>query len=365
MRQYKFLLLVAVTAWCFGSWYTASATQINTGGESGAYFGRFCPELRSALRKSEFDYECVTSTGSRENIQRVMGDASQLAYSQFDAYALERKLLGGERLFTTLRTDLGRECLFMVTRNRELSNFGEVAALAAQLSVVLPPKTSGSAATFEFLQQIDPDGLGKARDIMFVSDADRALEQALAADDIVALFVQFPDAENARFKMINEAEGVFIPVIDRNILRQRIGGEKVYYAQETEISNPKWHKRGNQVITSCTPIVIFTGRTKRIDDETARKDHEDLIKTVQDIKVDDLQPKTSFFERMWRKTKELSGTGIEKMLEISEKAREAAGPMVEQAREKSKELMDQAGELADDAKEKGKQLMDKATETTQ
>jgi len=361
----RHLLALATTAFCVAALGPAKATQINTGGQTGAYFGSFCPQLKDALKKSELNYECVNSKGSRENIQRVIGEPSQIGYSQFDVYALEREMLGGDDLFTTLRTDLGRECVFMVTRNRELSNYGEVAALAAQLRFILPPEKSGSAATFEFLQQIDPDGLGQARDISYAASTDEALEKALAAEDTLALFVQFPDPENTRFKMINKAEGAFVPVIDRNILRQQINDEKIYYAQETEISNPKWHKSGEKVITSCTPMVLFTGATTRIDGDDDRKDHADMIKTVKAMEAEELQPKQGFFTRMWRKTKELSGKGVEKMIEMSEKAREAAGPMMEQAKEKGKELMEQAGQLAEDAKEKGKELMDKAKESTQ
>lgn len=336
------------------------ASQINTGGRTGAYFGRFCPELKTALKKSAFDYECALSKGSRENLQRVVSDPTQIGYSQFDVFALEKTILGGENLFTTIRADLGNECLFMVTKNRQITNFGEVAALAASLRFILPPEKSGSAATFEFLQQIDPNGLGLATSVSHAASTDEAIEQALASNDAVTLFVQFPDPENARFKLIDKLEGHAIPVIDRNILRQQIGGEKVYYAEETEISNPKWLKSSDRVITACTPMVLFTGNSSRVEDSTARRDLDDLVKTVRALKADDLRPKEGFFKRMWRKTKRLSAKSVEGIVDLSEKAREKAAPTLEAAKKKSKELMEKAGPALEAAKEKSKELIEQA-----
>ncbi len=363
MKKFQSYLIAGLAALLvFAATAVASANQINTGGRTGAYFGRFCPELQAALKQSAFDYECVTSQGSRENLQRVVADPTQIGFSQLDVYALENTILGDEGLFETIRTDLGRECLFMITKNPEIKTLGEVSALADGLRFILPPEKSGSAATFEFLQQVDPDGLGRATSVRYAASTDEAIEAALSANDAVTLFVQFPDPENARFKLIEKLGGHAIPVLSRAILRQEVGGEKIYFAQETEIANPKWLSTSPKVITACTPIVLFTGKSARIEDATARKDHEDLIRTIRAIPADELQPKVGFFKRIWKKTKELSAKSVEKMIELSEKAREKAGPALESAKEKGKELMEKAGEMAEQAKEKGKELMEKAKE---
>ncbi len=333
----------------------ALANKINTGGEKGAYHSTFCPQLAAELAKSKFDYACSTSNGSRENIRRVSGDAAQIGFSQLDVFQLEMEATGAAKDYTVLRSDLGRECLFIVTRNQDITNYGEVVALADQLRFVLPPQNSGSAGTFEYLQQIDPEGLGRVRaGITYANSTEEALEMALSADNTATLFVQFPDPKNDRFKSIIDKGGSVVPVIDRNILRQEVDGQKIYFADETEIALPKWNKSAKKVVTACTPMLVFTGSPERIADGNARKDQEDLIRTVQALKVEDLAPRLGFLAGLWRKTKALSAKSVEKMVEVSEQAREAAKPMMEKAMERAKEMKEQAEKAAGDLIEKAK-----------
>ncbi len=358
---------------------TTQAAQINTGGKQGAYFGTFCPLLEKALKKSQFEHKCVPSRGSRENMIRVSSNPAQVGFSQLDVYALEKSLLDGEDQFRTMRSDIAQECLFLVSKNKDLTNFGQVSANADKLNFILPPERSGSAGTFEFLQKIDPDGLGKASKSSYAVSTDEALAEVLESDDssAITLFVQFPDPDNPRFKKIAEKGGHFIPVIDRNVLRQDIGGEKIYFAQETEIVNPKWDKKSVKVITACTPMILFTGAPNRLPKGKERQEQKDLIKTVKAVPVEDLRPKKGLFSRLLKQTKSLSAKGLEQVLDASEKAREAAKPMVkkvkemaEDAKDSAKPMMDKAkemgekalekaGEMADDAKESAKEMMEK------
>ncbi|MGI9405254.1 MAG: hypothetical protein ACR2O4_02690 [Hyphomicrobiaceae bacterium] len=339
------------------------AAQINTGGETGAYYSRFCPLLKDALANSRFKYECATSAGSRENMQRTISDPTDIGFAQRDIYALERTMLG-EELFTTLRDDGARECLFMVARNPDFTNYGQITGAASKLRFILPPEKSGSAASFEFLRQIDPDGLGLAREVTYADSTDEAIEKALSADDTVTLFVQYPDPANPRFKQIDKRGGQLIPVLDRNILRQQVSGEKIYFAQATDIVNPKWSKTTKEFVTSCTPLVVFTGTPERLTDKKAREDHADLVRTVKDMPTNVLRPKTGggFFSNLWRKTKKLSGESMEQLLELSDEAREKAGPMMERAKEASRDALERAGELAEDSLDRTKDLIDKARE---
>ncbi|MEZ5773702.1 MAG: hypothetical protein R3D33_03020 [Hyphomicrobiaceae bacterium] len=335
----------------------ASATQINTGGESGAYHASFCPRLEEQLRKSKFDYTCTPSDGSLANIERVAQNPTEIGFSQLDVYELARQGMGDSGL-KVLREDVARECLFIVTRNREITSFGEIQALAPHIRFVLPPEASGSTGTFRYLQTIDPDGLGRAVDISYAASTDEAIQEALSGEDIATLFVQFPDPGSERFKSIAAQEGNIVPVIDRAILRQEVDGRKIYYAEETEIAMPKWNRAAPTMVTACTPLVIFSGAPDRIDDANQRKDQEDLFRTVASLKPADLQPKVGFFAKWWKKAKALSAKSVEKMVELSEQAKEAAGPMVEETMKRAKEMKDKASEATQD-------LIDKAKKATE
>lgn len=335
----------------------ALAGQINTGGETGAYHATFCPPVIKALAKNKFDFTCNASDGSLENIQRTTGDPAQVGFTQLDVFSLESDNLGNQALFTRIRSDIARECLFLVTRNRGVTNFGQVASVASQLHFILPPQKSGSAGTFQLLQRIDPEGLGLARNVTYASSVDEAINQALGSQDAVTLFVQFPDPTNARFKAITKQGGNIIPVIDRSILRQEADGEKIYFAEETEITPAKWNKSAEKIVTACTPMLLFTGASDRIADTNARKDQDDLVRTLRGLAVEDLRPKESTLTVLWRKTKALSATSVEKLMDLTDKAREQAKPTIDAAMKKAKDM-------AEDAKKQGQILIDKAQKAT-
>lgn len=329
----------------------AFADKINTGDSTGVYHSVLCPLLKSQLDKAQLPYACTPSSGSRETLDRIAADPRQLGYAQFDVLAMGREQRGAGSV-VIVRSDDMRECLFLATRNKQFSSYGDVQAYAHELRFILPPKESGAAETFAFLQQIDPDGLGRAKSVTYAATAADAVRQAMSAEDTLALFVQVPDTRTAPFQIVNEGDGQMIPVIDRNILRQQIGGQKVYFAEETEVSRAAWVKSGKALVTACTPVAIVTGDPARVDGDKARQDHKDMIATVQKLKTEDLLPKRSLIDRVLRRTKELSALSIEKMMDASEKARVAAGPAMEKAKEATEKAYEKAKEATKDAIDK-------------
>lgn len=342
------------------------ASQINTTYVNEAYHTIFCPILKNILDKEQIKHDCVPATGIKENAERVEKDPSQLAYGQFDVFALENSIRADRDVFQTIRSDIAKACLFLVTKNQEFSNFGQVAAKAKELRFTLPPENSSHAGTFEYLKQIDANGLGQAKQVIYADSLDAAIEDVLENDDplAVTMFVQFPDANHKRFEHIAKLGGRFIPVIDRNILRQDISGEKIYFAEETEIINPNWIQKGVKLVTSCTPIILFTGKTENIVDEDAKKDHSDLIRLLSKTNVSDLRPKQDFFTKLWNQTKSLSAKSVEQLMIASEQAREAAGPTLDKAKELTKQAIEASKPGLEKAQEFGKQALDKAKELT-
>lgn len=360
MSLLRTLTLAALSATAIAG--PAIATDINTGDAAGAYHSTFCPRLEGELKQARFPHTCKTSLGTAENIKRVLADPKQIGFGQLDILALEGVLTGNAPPITVMRRDDARECLFAVTRNKEIQSYGHLAANAAKLRFILPPDGSGSAATFKYLKSIDTDGLGRAAQITHAKDTDEAIRQALAADDTVTLFVQFPDPDNARFKLVADQGGHFVPVIDRTILRPQIGNEKIYFAQETQVANAKWSRAGVKVVTACTPMAIFTGSPERVSDAKAQQDQKDLIATVRAIKPDTMVPPEGLFARFWKRTMELSGATTEDLLKYSEEAREKALPYFERAKQATEKAIEAAKPAIDKAAEESKRLIEKAKE---
>lgn len=338
----------------------AEAGKIYTGGARGSYNGDFCPQLSTELAKAKFSYNCTPTLGSTENLEKVRQNPTDLGFSQFDVFTLATAKGETSQPYQIVRTDLARECLFMVTRNKSIANYGDIALHADRLHFILPPQGSGSAATFDYLRRIDPEGIGRAANVSYADTTDLALKRALEEDDTVSLFVQFPDPDNDRFKMVAKEQGFFVPVIDRNILRQQVGDQKIYFAEETEVKNAKFWKKGETVVTACTPMILFTGGPDNAASNEQKLDQADLVKTVQSIPLENLQPKQGWLSKYWSKTRAMSAEGVEKLMQATEKTREKAAPYIEQAKQKAQELGEKASPYVEQAKEKARELGEKA-----
>jgi hypothetical protein len=343
----------------------AEADRINTAAAEGAYQKHFCPVLAHELKLAQFDFACAPSTGTRETIERVRADARQLGYAQLDAFALLVKELSAEAAFTIVRHDDVRQCLYAVTRNPELTNWGDVSGNAARLRFILPAAESGSANTFNFLRAIDPGGIGKASEPRHAQSVESAIREALSAENTVSVFVQFPDPESEHFGLIQELGGHVVPVIDRAILRQEALGKKIYFAQETQVESPHWIKSSRKIVTACTPMLLFTGSAERVPAGKARKDHEDLIRTIVALNGAALLPEEGLFSKLLKRTKELTATSTEKILEATEQARAKARPYTDKAMEAARETAEQAKDAAGRASDVAKPYIDKSKEATQ
>ncbi|MCB1520812.1 MAG: hypothetical protein KDJ37_09580 [Hyphomicrobiaceae bacterium] len=336
--------------------------RIHTAGAGGAYHTSFCPPLAAALDKAGSPHLCTPSLGTEANMGLVLEAPADLAFGQFDIFALDREVYGGDEAFTTIRIDDARECIYAVTRNAALETYGDLSANAGRLRIILPPAGSGSAGTFRFLQAIDAD-LAQAREVRHVETTEEAIRMALSADDMVAVFVQFPDPSNTRFKMVGDLGGHFVPLVGRSILSRKIGGQHIYLAQEIDVADARWLKRGTSIITACTPLVLFTGNSDRISDPEAREKHRLLVDTIRALPADTFRPKDSLVDLVLRTTRALSATAVENLISISEKAREKTGPLIEKAQEATTKALEGAKPHIEKAKESGSATLERAKES--
>jgi len=280
----------------------SAANPVFTGGERGSYFTAFGPLIVDLLADNFLDYEVVTSAGSGENIDEVLANPLAIGLTQSDVLAF-RAQSDPEVAdnVTIIRNDAAFECLYAVAteENAErLENWGGVRALARRLRIATGSETSGAAATFRFLQSIDED-LARARNMSYLDSVDAAIDAVVSGDADIAFFVQFADTSNERFETINDEELIFIPVIDRNILRQEVNGEKVYVPQQVKVTSAgllSW-SGVTEIVTSCTPLAYITGNPALLPDgSNDQLDLRDVIEILRSAPLEELQPEEDWFQ---------------------------------------------------------------------
>ena len=301
---------------------TASAQNIYTGGKAGAYFGTLCPGLLEGLRTEGFTPTCTESAGSLDNIQRLLADPTGVAMVQTDAFAYWAAANPEEaKKIVVIRSDLASEGVYFVSKN--VQEFPEVVRLITRVKIVLPPKTSGAAQTWENLKQILPRVFTKVdpSQVTYAENAAKAVEMALANDNTIALFVQLPDPSNEIFKTIVEKKGYFIPLAARAILAQKVGGQPVYTLETRPVTKAGVIANAVEVTTVATPIMLITQATENVPEGgNARVNHDDLIKIIKGMPKDKLLPKSGATVSLFNRAFTASADMATKLTEKAEQA---------------------------------------------
>jgi len=306
--------------------------SIMTGGEKGAYNSTFCPPLPAVLGQSMFQgYHCTPSDGTLANIAGVLARPTNIGFVQLDVLA--REIANKPELakqVTVIRQDIACEGLWMVTKNDKLKNYGDVLGYARRIPFVLPAQTSGSAASFSFLQSIDPDGLGRApaRNIKYVQDSTTVINTVAAStDNSVGFFVQFADPENANIRLMVEKGLTVIPVVSREIANAKVGENQLYNVQSFGLKAGGIFVSGDERVTACTPVAVITGNPEAAKDNNARDDQNDLIKAVRDVPSSALLPQDSRLANLLKSVKKVGGSALNEMLAATDKFKKAAESM--------------------------------------
>ena len=254
--------------------------KIYAGSASGSYTNDFCPQVEKALRKQYFEHQCTTSAGSGENVDKVLAHPKDVGIGQFDVVAAAADSHPGK--LAIVNPKMGLECLFAVTNDQRVKS---LSGLSPRMPVALPPPLSGSAATFKYLQGLDPS-LAQMRHIQIYKSALDAVHAVAADKAALAFFVQFPNTKNDVFKAINDAKLKFVPVINRSILRRQVSGQNVYQPQSVVVTpagllGSLLGKEPEKIITTCMPTVLFTGSPSLFPEgSNDRKDQQDLVKQL-------------------------------------------------------------------------------------
>jgi hypothetical protein len=323
MRHYRLGLLVLAATSLTTSLVVAQERSIHTGGSGGAYNSLFCPPLPKALEAIYFHGRCTPSGGTIDNFNKVLNRPTDIGFGQQDVLLR----VGQERpddfkKVSIIRDDIACEGLWMVTKNERLSSFGDVLGLGRRIPFLVPgnpdpAKASGTQRTWDFIKSLDPEGIGRAQNVKFVESATSAINNVAASTDgSVAFFVQFADPESSNFKLIREKKLKVIPVVSKQILDAKVGDRSVYRAEEFQLSTGFF--TGESKLTSCTPVVLFTGAP----DGAIADDQKDLITRLSRVEREKMLPQESRTAALLRNAKRWGGSALEEVTAGVELARQ-------------------------------------------
>jgi hypothetical protein len=331
MRRLLAALALALPLAAPGLAAAQNLRAINTGGPQGAYHSLFCPPVAAALQQAYFTgYGCTPSRGTVENIERSLATPPMIGFAQLDVYALEasRRPADFARL-TVVRQDIACEGLWMVTRNEALTNYGEVLALARRIPFILPAQGSGAAASFAFLMQADPEGLGRVQptNIRNLADATAVINAVSEGNDgAVGFFVQFADPQNANIRLMVEKNLRIIPVVSREIIRARVGEQAVYEVRSFTLAGGGLFARPRELTTACTPVSVIAGTPEavtRFGKGGTADDQRELIERIRAIPAARLLPQEDRVARLISGARRLTTQAAEEMANAADAAKRA------------------------------------------
>jgi len=321
MKRSIFLLMAALSLF---STPVLAQKAVLTGGQNGAYHSTFCPPLPAVLSQHDFpNYKCTTSEGTLDNIKQVLAKPSNIGFVQLDVFARESQAHPEyAQQLTIIRKDIACEGLWAVTKNTSITNFGDLLGRRRTPYLIA---NGGSAASFAFLQSVDPDGLGRAKNIRVAANATEVINTVAASqDNVVGFFVQWANPENNNIKLMVDKGLNVVPVVSREVQSAKVNGEDVYSVQEFNLTASGFISNGKTVISACTPVALITGNPDAQKDRDAKDDQRDLIKAVREIPSSALLPQESKLAALMKSVRVVSGSALNEMLAAADKAKKAA-----------------------------------------
>lgn len=300
---------------------------IYTGSPGGAYNSTFCPPLPNVLNQSFFSgYRCQSSGGTLDNIAKVIANPSDAGFVQLDVLALtmqEKPDLAKQ--ISIIRSDIACEGMWMVTKNPALKSYGDVLGFSRRIPFILPGQGSGSAASFKYLQSIDPDGLGRASNMKYVNDTATVINTVAAgADNAVGFFVQFADPENANIRLMQDKGLTIIPVVSREITKAKVKDQDLYQVQSFNLKSGGIFASGEDKVTACTPVAIITGNPESGKTANDKDNQKDLIEALQKVPSSSLLPTEPRMAKLLSGVRRVTGSALNEMLSAADKAKDAA-----------------------------------------
>lgn len=285
---------------------------------SSAYTSVYVPKVIEVLDSQHLSGYAWggVSQGTVANAEMVTDHPTHLAVGQLDIFGLikDQPIPGREGesyKFTILKPDLGPECLYLVTKDKNYKTFGDVVGNAWQLSVTTSGEKSGSFGTWKVLQGIYPDL--KPVPVLHTNSIGDIIEVVKQKADTVGFFVMRPDPESDVFRSIADSGLTIVPVVDFDL-------EDKYKFMTLKVAHG-W-SGGREVQTACTTVALITGDpgSAKLADDIQKRRLAETVKRLGSVDQKSFQPEASSWRDMWDSLAEFSTDKAKSLMEESKKA---------------------------------------------
>jgi TRAP-type uncharacterized transport system substrate-binding protein len=271
-------MLGTVSAWADSHDDSSMDTNIDitTGIIGGSYqdvYGRNLKRLLASAMPEGSEVHLHTSTGSVENLDRLVDGLADLGFAQADVYA--DKLLGNSDRYASIEV-IGRiseECVFMARRkDGPVKKFGDLTQNVGNRKprIAIGPDTSGMSGTWHYLSHLVP-GLDGAE--TFADTSALALNRlGLGGFDAVGWVTDPNNPEHIMLKGVLDADNLdFMSVTDPSLTGMLPNGVKVYEVKKIKVKDG-FLFFDKKVKTVCTDglVLASAGGDQKVIDRVSR-----------------------------------------------------------------------------------------------
>ena len=306
-RRSVLLATVAVIGLVFAaipnSAFAADPDELVWGGgqpAASAYSGKYVPYIIEQLDKARLSgYEWGgVSDGTAFNAEKVTDHPTHIGAGQLDILKRikGKPILGREGVnysFTVIKENLGPECLYLVTKDKNYTTLGHVVGNAWDVSIATGGEKSGSFGSLQVLQEKFPDL--KDVTVAHVGGNDKIIEAVTTSKHPFGFFVMRPDPTNQIFKTIIDNGLTLVPVLDFEL-------EDTYTFPDLKIANSGIMSDAVYHTTACTSVALITGdpSTVAVDNTRAKRRLEETIARMGALSSDIMLQEATAKFTTWR-----------------------------------------------------------------
>jgi TRAP-type uncharacterized transport system substrate-binding protein len=243
----------------------APPVVLSSGAEGGGYWNAATRLQSVAGKKADLAVEILPSTGSLENLEKLLDENSpvNLAFTQADAAQSYLDQHSGQIEKLELLENLGQECVFIMTGIDSEIRTEKDLQEAKGLRLGISSATSGVAATFNYMVSEIPD----MSDIsVSYGDTMAALEQLNSPNATVdaVMVVHRPRAHSpeVEYALANSDRYRFVELNDELFLQSMWNGSKIYRTMKLAMPEPN-----EPVKTLCMRGILLANKQKLTIDQ--------------------------------------------------------------------------------------------------